>query len=308
MIGTVQDVTAFREAEKEGRLGADVFRHTSDAIVVLDTDYKVVDANPAFSRLLERDPETILGCAVDQLLSFEGEGSEWRTKIDAEGGWRGEAVCRPDSTASLPVYVTLNAVRDVHDRLLSYVAICRDISAEKANQQQLWHVANHDSLTGLPNRSLFMDRVQQAERIARRNQSQFALLLLDLDGFKQVNDSRGHAVGDALLGGVAARLTELVRDSDTVARLAGDEFTVLLTDVRERDALAGFVSQLIARVSDPYLIENEPTTITVSAGVALYPEDADSASSLLRNADQAMYAAKRAGKNRFSFCTGPASD
>ncbi len=182
-----------------------------------------------------------------------------------------------------------------------FTVMIRDVSEQKISQQRIEHLAHYDALTNLPNRSLFFDRLNQSIISAKRNQYSFALLFLDLDGFKQINDTLGHHFGDLLLVKVAERLGVSVRESDTLARLGGDEFTLILNDAHEQDDVAVVAEKLIESINEPFQLDGHIVNIGVSIGIARYPNDADTKALLIVVADRAMYAAKNAGKNTYKF-------
>jgi diguanylate cyclase (GGDEF)-like protein len=182
------------------------------------------------------------------------------------------------------------------------VCISRDTTEQALAEERVWHNAHHDLLTGLPNRRLFLDRLEQEVKHAKRSSLSLCVLFMDLDGFKEVNDSLGHEAGDRLLSDVAERLTGCVRADDTVARLGGDEFTVMLTGAKQRKDVELVVQTIIDALAVPFHIAQQPVQISVSIGIALYPQDASSPVALLEAADKAMYKAKKSGSNRMCFC------
>ncbi len=205
---------------------------------------------------------------------------------------------RKDGT-TFDMELTLTEVKlgDTH----LFTAMLRDISAQKIVQQRVEHLAHYDALTNLPNRSLFIDRLNQSIITAKRNQRSIALLFLDLDGFKGINDALGHHYGDLLLVKVAERLNLSVRESDTLARLGGDEFTLILNDARECEDVAVVAEKIIESINAPFDLQGHTVQIGVSIGIARYPKDADTQATLIVVADRAMYAAKNAGKNTYRF-------
>jgi diguanylate cyclase (GGDEF)-like protein/PAS domain S-box-containing protein len=200
-----------------------------------------------------------------------------------------------------PMELMLTEVRlgDAH----LFTAMMRDISEQKLAQQKIEHLAHYDALTNLPNRTLFMDRLNQSIIAAKRNQHCIALLFLDLDGFKHINDMLGHHFGDLLLVQVAHRLNLCVRESDTLARLGGDEFTLILNDAHEHEDIVVVAEKVIESVNEPFMLDGSKVQVGVSIGIALYPVDADTRAMLIVAADRAMYAAKNAGKNTYRFGT-----
>jgi diguanylate cyclase (GGDEF)-like protein/PAS domain S-box-containing protein len=205
---------------------------------------------------------------------------------------------RKDGTI-FPMEVMLSEVKLSAAHL--FTVMIRDVSEQKISQQRIEHLAHYDALTNLPNRSLFFDRLNQATIAAKRNQTSIALLFLDLDGFKQINDTLGHHFGDLLLVKVAGRLGLSVRESDTLARLGGDEFTLILNDAHEYDDVAVVAEKLIESINEPFRLDGHIVNIGVSIGIARYPNDADTKALLIVVADRAMYAAKNAGKNTYKF-------
>lgn len=201
--------------------------------------------------------------------------------------------------STFPMEVMLTEVKLGDTRL--FTAMIRDVSEQKITQQRIEHLAHYDELTNLPNRSLFFDRLNQSIITAKRNKSSFALLFLDLDGFKQINDTLGHHYGDLLLVRVAERLNLSVRESDTLARLGGDEFTLILNDAHDREDVAVVAEKVIESINVPFDLEGHKVHIGISIGIARFPEDADSKAMLIVVADRAMYAAKSAGKNTYRF-------
>jgi diguanylate cyclase (GGDEF)-like protein/PAS domain S-box-containing protein len=219
--------------------------------------------------------------------------------------WLGEIWNRTKAGAVSVVLMTISAVRDAAGQLTHYVGVFTDITQKKESEQRLEHLAHHDPLTDLPNRSLFRDRLQQAMRKGRRDSHSLALLFIDLDRFKGVNDTLGHVSGDQLLIEAARRITTCVRNSDTVARLGGDEFTVVLQGLEDRQAVERVVRDVIDAIAVPFVLGQASVRVTASIGIAIYPGDADDPEALTKAADQAMYEAKAQGRNRFSFFAGP---
>ena len=224
------------------------------------------------------------------------------SRIASHGCWRGEVWNRRKDGTAYIQRQTISRVDDEQGGTRSYVSVFSDITAEKRAEEALIHVANHDALTGLPNRSLLEDRLEQALSQAARSRAHLAVMFFDLDGFKAVNDTHGHIAGDRLLQALAQRLLQCVRGSDTVARVGGDEFVVLGLDIEGRGNAAEVASKILSTLREPFDLGNEITArIGASIGVALYPDDGIDALALLHCADQAMYLAKRRGKQQFAF-------
>ncbi|MGB5064472.1 MAG: PAS domain S-box protein [Candidatus Competibacter sp.] len=297
-----EDITARRQAEQRLRLAASVFKHAHEGIVVTDTDGLIVEVNDAFSALTGYSREEALGQNPRFLQSGchdpEFFAALWRTLL-AEGLWTGELWNRKKNGELYAEATSISAVHDEAGRVTHYVNVFADITALKDNQRHLENLAYHDPLTQLPNRALLADRLQLAIAQAERQHTLLAVCYLDLDGFKPVNDTLGHAVGDQLLIAVAGRLRACVRGGDTVARLGGDEFAVLFGGLSGVEECKGAVTRLLRALAAPHVFGEHSFTVTASIGVALHSLDGGDADTLLRHADQAMYLAKQAGRNRY---------
>jgi diguanylate cyclase (GGDEF)-like protein/PAS domain S-box-containing protein len=285
------------------REAALVFDATRDGILILDHDHRISSVNHRFTEITGFDSRDVVGgephflddCALPPTLFAQigGDGGRWCSQID---------VRKRDGT-SFPATVTIAAVRDDALSDSHYVVLIADISATRLAEERLYRMAHHDPLTGLPNRQLMMDRLRIAIEQAKRHRSRMAILFIDLDKFKAINDSLGHAAGDELLRVVAARMQGCVRSVDTVARLGGDEFVVVLDAIGEREDVAGIAHKILEAVAQPIPLTGADTTITTSAsiGIALFPEAAGSVDQLIRAADAAMYEAKSLGRDKFVF-------
>ena len=225
--------------------------------------------------------------------------------LQEQGHWQGELLNRRRDGELFPAWVSITAVRSSRGKLLGHITSFRDISESKHSEERIRHLAYYDSLTGLPNRSLFLDRLQQELARAQRHGHCVALLFLDLDGFKAINDSMGHLAGDMLLKRVAERLQDCLRAEDTVARMGGDEFTVILGRLQDHEAALGGASSIAEKIlrslEAAIPLSAGEVYVTSSIGVAIYPFDGEDANALLKNADTAMYHAKSFGKNNFQF-------
>ena len=303
-IWVFADITERKLAEEKLRLSANVLEHIADGVMVLDVHGRIVATNPAFSRItgyaeqeaLGRESSLTRGTRNDQAFYDE----LWR-QLDASGFWRGEIWdTRKDGEAYLEA-LTVSAVRDDDGATTHYVCVFSDITRERESQNQLDHLAHHDALTALPNRLLYHDRLRHAMARAERDGEQLAVLFIDLDRFKNVNDTLGHHVGDELLKQAAQALSRCLREGDTLARLGGDEFIVLLEDV---DGMAGatrVAEKLMAMFEQPFEVSGHELFVTGSVGISLYPQDGRDMHMLIRNADVAMYQAKARGRNGFQF-------
>ncbi len=304
VFGTSQDVTGQYQMESQMQLLASAFQYSGEAILITDHENRIVTVNPAFSRLTGYLPAEAIGRNPRFLSAGRTTREEyqemWQT-IQARGFWQGEIWDRRKDGGIYPKWMSVSVIRDDDDGIRYYVAHFTDVSAEREAEAQLQHIAHHDMLTGLLNRLSLAGRLEQALAAARREGGRVALLFIDLDRFKVINDTLGHHVGDELLIAVAGRLREAVRDSDVVARLGGDEFVVMLTGMEHSGSAAMIAEKLILSVGDPYVIEGHDLYTTPSIGIAIFPIDGDDGQTLMKNADAAMYHAKAAGRNNFQF-------
>ncbi len=276
-----------------------------DLQFIIDLDGRILYANQAIARLFGRDPTTIVGKSLVALChelvptAVSGIDQIRGTRIPVTG----EFTCHADPTAPMAYRYVLLPVIAGNGTLDSISGSARNISELKASEDKILRHAYYDSLTGLPNRALFRDRLDREVKHAARTERRLALLYLDLDGFKEVNDRYGHAEGDLLLQEAGRRIASCVRATDTVARLGGDEFTVILTDFLRYTHIEVLASAILAELARPFKIQAKEMRISCSIGVTVYPHDAIIPDDLIRNADQAMFVAKKAGRNRFSFFT-----
>ncbi|BAE51052.1 diguanylate cyclase domain-containing protein [Paramagnetospirillum magneticum] len=303
-LAWIYDITERKAAEQQILLAAKVLETVTEAVVITDADNRIIFVNPAFTTITEYTKEEVRGKNPSFLSSGRHDpefyAGLWQV-LSVSGHWAGEIWNRRKSGAFYAEWLSINALRDVSGAITHFVAVFSDITHRKEDEERIWRQANYDALTGLPNRSLFVDRLNQAVRQSKRDKKRFALMFLDLDGFKAVNDTLGHAAGDVLLQQTAARLHQCMRATDTLARLAGDEFVVILEGVHDRDNPALVAGKILATLSKPYDLEVGTAHVRGSIGIALYPEDAADGPALIRRADTAMYAVKRRGKNSFLF-------
>jgi len=304
--GIARDVDADRGADERLRQSAAVFETLAEAVMVTDAQRCIQRINPAFTEVTGYTEDEVRGRHTNVLRSGVHDGAfyaEFERAIRDDGHWRGETWDRRKDGSLFPAWQCINAVRDADGEVTNFVIVMLDISELKEYQAQMEHLAHHDALTGLPNRTLCEARLEQALQRARRHDTRVAVLFLDLDDFKKVNDLYGHASGDGLLGEVAQRLTGRLRASDTVARIAGDEFLIVLDEVSDDAAAARVAAELATRVSEPCEIDGDELLVSVSIGVAVSPGDGTDTVTLTRNADAAMYRAKEQGRNRYCMYT-----
>ena len=307
ICGTARDVTASRLAERERRIAAEVIRNMTEAVSVTDLDYHFTSVNLAFTRMTLWREDEVIGRNAALLNSPQHVPKvyeQMREALSTTGHWRGELWQKRKDGEEFLCWLELAEVRDAQGTRTHFVGVMSDITDRKRAEQELRYLANYDTLTGLPNRTLLGERLGHAIMRARRNGRRVAVLFLDLDRFKHVNDSMGHAAGDRMLKAAGTRLRHHVRDTDTVARLGGDEFTVVLEDIRDNGEAEQVAHKLLAAFAEPLALDQgQEVVISPSIGISLYPDHAQLPTDLLKFADTAMYQAKEAGRNTFKVYT-----
>ncbi|MBL0141280.1 MAG: EAL domain-containing protein [Betaproteobacteria bacterium] len=305
-VGTNRDITAHKRREEDLQLAALVYRHSSEAMMVSDSDNRIIAINPAFTALTGYAADEVIG-KNPRLLSSGRQGPEfYRTmweSLRTAGQWQGEVWNRHKNGQMFAEALAINTIRHADGSIHRYVALFSDITDKKEAQSLIWHQANFDALTHLPNRRMFRDRLEQDLKKCRRDGSGLAILFIDLDRFKEVNDTLGHDKGDTLLIEAARRIRECVRESDMVARLGGDEFTVALSSLEDASHVQYIAQKVIDSLAAAFILGPEKVFVSASIGITLFPGDATEIEDLFKHADQALYAAKAAGRNRFSYFT-----
>jgi diguanylate cyclase (GGDEF)-like protein/PAS domain S-box-containing protein len=306
LLSIVFDITERSRAEDSRRLAALVFENSSEAMAVVDCDGIVLNVNPAFAEITGYSAAEAVGRGVSLLDSARVTPEERQAIQEAlhtHGCWRGELWGQRKNGQDFLRWLSINTILNDDGTVRCRVSLFSDITEKRRTDELIWRQANFDSLTGLPNRSMFHDRLQQAIKKAQRAQQQVGLLFLDLDFFKEVNDTLGHGMGDRLLQEAARRVCACVRETDTVARLGGDEFTVILSELDDVRSCERAVHDILRTLAEPFQLGSEQVYISASVGITFYPQDGVETDVLLKNADQAMYAAKAQGRNRHSYFT-----
>jgi len=290
------------EANAELWIHAEVVRSTGEAVAITRPDGAIIDVNPAFESITGYDRAAMLGTRLFRDASQVGEerirGEFW-DRVRAEGGWSGELQDRRKTGEVFPWWVTINAARDANGETLRMVSVARDVTELKRSEQQLQKLAFYDPLTGLANRALLDDRLKMALTAARRGRSMLAVMYIDLDRFKYVNDTLGHPAGDQLLIEISRRLAKPLRASDTVAHMGGDEFTIVLTDLHREEDAVGVAERVIDAVARPVALGEETVFVGASVGISFFPRDGKDADALRKHADLALYEAKEAGRGQY---------
>ena len=286
------------------QLAANVFTHSKEGIIITDPNGTIIEANEAFCHSCGYSLDEIIGKNPRILKSGKQSLHFYKTmweNIFTKGKWQGEIWNRRKNGSIYAEMVTISAIKDSQGEVQHFVALFTDISSIKANEKKLEHLAHHDALTALPNRFLLKDRLLQGIAAAKRYQTYLAIVYIDLDGFKTVNDTYGHAMGDQLLIVVSERITALIRLNETAARLGGDEFLILLSDLHAPQECEPMVQRFLEALSTPIIIDEIALEISASIGISFYPDDTEEIEVLIKKADQAMYHAKQLGKNRYVF-------
>jgi diguanylate cyclase (GGDEF)-like protein/PAS domain S-box-containing protein len=301
-IGTVQDITERKSAEEKLQLSARVFSDTHEGITITDSNKLIVDVNPAFCEITGYSREEVIG-QNPKILSSGKQGPEfyedmWQN-VNQHDHWQGEVWNRKKSGEIYAELLTISVIKDNKNNTINYVGVFTDITSSKKQQEQLRRIAHYDLLTNLPNRVLLADRLHQAMIRCRRHKNSLAVVVLDLDGFKAVNDTYGHNMGDELLVAVSLKMKEALREDDSLARFGGDEFVAVLSDLTTVADCEPILERLLLAASEPITIGDVVLNISASIGVTIYPQDREDPDLLIRHADQAMYIAKELGKNRY---------
>lgn len=304
VLGVGRDISAQKRIEEELRLAASVFHSSAEGVLVTDADATILSVNPAFSEITGYSETEAVGRRPSLLRSDRHDAGFYQTMWEAlsrAGRWQGEIWNRRKGGEAYLEWLTINRIDDAAGVPVRYVAVFHDITELRRKDEHIRHLAFHDALTGLPNRSLMQDRLKHAVERARRKGSRLSVTFMDLDRFKAINDGLGHDVGDLLLQEVAARIKGRLRAADTVARLGGDEFVVLMEDLPDSGNCAALAEQIIAELARPMQLRGHTVEVGASMGMAFYPEDGNDAWQLMKHADMAMYAAKEAGRSTYRF-------
>jgi len=311
LIGTAQDISIQHETEAQMQLLASAVQHSGEAIMITDVHNNIMTVNPAFTRLTGYAAEEAAGRNPRFLSAGRTTPEEYARMWEGigEGGfWQGEIWDRRKDGGIYPKWISISVIRDEEGKILYHIAHFTDVSAERATEERLHHIAHHDVLTGLLNRLSLKGRMDQALATARRDGSRVAVMFIDLDRFKVINDTLGHHIGDELLIEVAKRLRESVRDSDVVARLGGDEFVIMLSGVDHTSSVAMVAEKLVSSIGLSCQIDGYDLYTSPSIGIAIFPTDGLDGETLMKNADAAMYHAKAAGRNNFQFFDAKMND
>ena len=303
IIGMLIDISARKRTEDSMRRAALVYQHTSEAMVVTDPNGVVLDINPAFATITGYRADEIIGRRLNILSSGRHDRDFYKTMWDAlkkSGTWSGDIYNIRKNGEEFIERLTITTSFNTDGSINSHIGLFTDVTKLRQREAVIWRQAHFDDLTQLPNRQMFQESLLSTIEFSRREQKIFALVFLDLDFFKEVNDTFGHDEGDELLRQVASRLQSCVRSTDLVARLGGDEFVLILHNTKSREDIFSICKKVLENISKPYNLTNNIVNISVSAGITFYPEDGQDGRTLLKHADLAMYAAKDKGRNQFA--------
>lgn len=300
------DISRMREAEEVMRIAASVYQAIGEAVLIADAGNRIISVNAAFTRLTGYEASEAIGQKTSLLKSGHHDNEFYRRMwhaLEETGHWEGQIQNRRRNGEEYTERLSIHTIYDERGAVLRRIALFSDITEQRLAEEKIWRQANYDELTGLPNRRLFLDRLEDRLQVAGRSGQMVALLFIDLDRFKEVNDNLGHAVGDLLLSETGRRISSCVRAIDTVARIGGDEFTVIMADMSETDRVSEVVQNILESLRRPFYLDGQVVWTSGSLGVAMFPCDGDGQEDLLKHADQAMYVAKDRGRDQFSYFT-----
>ncbi len=304
VVGILVDISERKRTEAAARRAAQVYEHSVEAMILIDPRGRVQDINPSFTAITGHERTDIIGRELHALCRDSGKKhfleTAWPTLL-TQGHWRGDLQAQTKSGDAFIGQLTLNATYRPDGSISSYVGLLSDVTEQRRREASIWRQAHFDPLTELPNRKMFNDTLVFSVAHAQAHNARFALIFIDLDRFKEVNDAHGHALGDLLLQHVAQRLRNAIRYQDTLARLAGDEFTLIIQGFGQKSDLVTICEKILVLMAKPYTLAGHSVTVSASIGVSIYPSDATRPEVLLRQADHAMYAAKHGGRNRYCF-------
>lgn len=301
-----RDISDQKQAQEQLTLSRKLFENTTEALIITDADNRIISVNKAFTDITGYSMAEALGENPSILRSDRHDKAFFEQlwcSILETGSWRGEILDRRKSGEVFPAWQTISALNDDQGRVTNYISVISDISSIKKSQQEVEFLAYHDPLTQLPNRLLLSDRLEHAIQRAKREERHVAVLFMDLDHFKHINDSLGHPTGDLILQEVAQRLMHQLREDDTIARIGGDEFVAIMEDMESAQNAAVLVDHLMQAFAAPVVVDGQPFHISLSVGISIYPQDGQDSATLIKNADAAMYRAKAEGRNGYQFYT-----
>ncbi len=304
MFVIMRDITQRLRSENDLLLSATVFENIEEGIVITDSRLVIARVNPAFEQITGFTQREVTGRKLDSLGERDHETpgmEEMAGTLTRLGHWQGELWNRKKNGELYAVWLTVTSVRDRDGRISNYIGVFIDITEKKRDQERIHHLALYDILTGLPNRDNFHERLKHVIQRSRRNRSTFALMYIDMDNFKTINETLGHRTGDQLILEMSERIQDMIRENDELARLGGDEFTLITEGIGDSSGASSVAKKILDTLDDPFILNEKEYYVTVSIGICLYPEDGEDVETLMRNADAALYRAKAAGRKGFEF-------
>lgn len=295
-----RDITEQKIADDQLHIWEKVFSNTGEAVMICDKDKNIINVNHSFSTITKYEKNEIIG---KKSIFFSNELADKCYLVDQSGSWSGEIKSKDKFGKEYPALFTINVLKDEDSNIVNYISVFSDISYLKESEKKLEYLAHHDSLTNLPNRVLLNDRIGHAINNAKRDSSVIAVCFIDLDNFKKINDSFGHSYGDDVLKQVANRIQKLLREVDTLSRIGGDEFILLLEHLKDINEVTTIINKIQNTFDEPFISKNQKFFITASIGISFYPQTGLNEEELIKNADTAMYQAKDAGKNTYKYYT-----
>ncbi|MEO2055346.1 MAG: EAL domain-containing protein [Nitrospira sp.] len=298
------DITERKRAEDNRRLAVSVFESAAEGITVTDANRNILTVNPAFTEITGYTPEEIVGKNPRILASGKHDAAFYKEMWDtihAKGRWSGEIWERRKNGEIFPEWLTVTSIKDDKGKVVRYTGLFNDITKQKLNEEDMYYRAHYDQLTGLANRLLFSERLSQAMKHSKRKNKILALMFIDLDRFKNVNDTFGHSLGDYLLKEAGNRFQACVKEDDSVARSGGDEFLILLPNINDKEDAEAVAKEIIEQSSLPFRLKGHDAFVSASIGITMFPADGDDVTTMLKNSDMAMYQAKDAGRNTYKF-------
>jgi len=286
------------------KLMGKVFENAEEGVMITDASSNILNVNQSFTSVTHYTKEEVVGKKPSILHSGQHDKGFYERMwaiLLRDYRWQGEIWNRRKNNDIYPEWLSITAVFDDNEDVSHYIGIFSDVSTENEGSERLYRLAHYDSLCDLPNRLLFYDRLRQSLSRSRRNDQRIAVMFMDLDGFKQVNDQFGHSVGDELLQLVSKRVVEILRESDTIARIGGDEFTLIINDIDSIDSINTIANKILSTLMEPYSLHDQSFNVSASIGISLYPYNSEDMNTLVKQADIAMYKAKKEGKNRYEF-------
>ena len=311
ILSVVENISEYEEARNKLRLSALIMENTSEGMLITDENNNIITANQAFTDITGYSLEEAKGMNPHIFKSDRHDNAFYQdmwNELNETGHWQGEIWDKRKDGEVYVKWLIINSVKDKTGSVNRYVALFSDITDRKLSEETIWKQANFDTLTELPNRNMFQERLKQEILKSSKDNLSFAVLLIDLDRFKEVNDTLGHDKGDLLLKVAGRRISDCIRTTDTLARLGGDEFIIILSDFKEHNMVNKISQSLIASLVEPYELNDDIAHISASIGITIYPDDATEMDALMKNADQAMYEAKNKGRNRYSYFTQSLQD